>query len=125
FRDLGIRKERAGASDFPARVAFFRDEFFGGLAFLDPADDGLVKSGGRGAGAAEAVIDAGREEQARELRGLLLPTHLSLHSLVIIDAARGGNEFVRQSVVNDDLAAVVAEACQVRVVGADDRAVLF
>ena len=71
FCRLRVGKEWASADDFAIRVAFLGDEFVGGLAFFDPADDGFVESGGRGAGAAEAVIDAGREEQARELRRVL------------------------------------------------------
>ena len=41
------------------------------------------------------------------------------------DRALGRDELVRQPVINDDLPAVVAEAREVRVVRADDCAVLF
>ncbi len=50
FRDLWIGEQRAGADDFAIRVAFFGDEFIGGLAFFDPADEGFVEAGGPRAG---------------------------------------------------------------------------
>src|SRR5207302_2693129 len=97
----------------------------GGLGFFDPADDRFIEAGGLRAGAAEAVIDARNEEQAREFRRSFLAASALLDALVIINAARGGNEFVGQAVIDDEFAAVIAETRQVRIVGADDRAVLF
>ena len=48
-----------------------------------------------------------------------------LDALVVIDGAGRGNELVGQPVIDDDLAAAVAKARQVRIVGPDNRAVLF
>src|SRR5580765_5590873 len=112
LRDLRIREERAGANDLAALVALLREKFLRGFAVFDPADDGFVESGGRGAGTAEAVIDTGDEEQASERGRLLLPAHALLDALVVIDGARGRDELVSQAVINDDLAAAITEASE-------------
>src|SRR5687768_12811714 len=54
FRDLRIGEQRAGADDFAARVAFFGEEFVGGFAFFDPADESFNEAGGPRARSVEA-----------------------------------------------------------------------
>ena len=79
------------------------------MAFLNPTYDCLHLSGGRLSGAMEPVIDTRRQEQARELRGLLCAAHLLLHPLVIIDGACCRDELIGQAVIDDDLAAPITE----------------
>src|SRR6185295_5104094 len=55
----------------------------------------------------------------------LRAAHALLNALVVINAARRWNELVGQAVIDDDFAAALAEARQVRIIGADDGAVLF
>src|SRR5687768_8133620 len=88
-------------------------------------DDGFVEMDGSGAGAAETVIDAGGEEEARELRGFFRTAHVLLKAFVVMDAAGGGDELVGEAVIDDDFAAAVAEAGEVGIVGADDIAILL
>jgi hypothetical protein len=70
---------------------------------------------------AETVIDARHEEQARELRRARGPAHPALDALVVDDRAFGGDELIGEAVRDEDLAAAVAEAREVRVIGAVDR----
>ena len=69
--------------------------------------------------------DAGRQEQAHELRRLLRAAHLLLHARVVVDGALGGDELIGPAVPDDRLAAAIAERGQVGIVGADDDAVLL
>jgi len=62
---LRIGEQRAGSNDLPARVAPFSHELVGSLTCFDPADDRLHLPDGRRPSPTEAVIDARRQEQAR------------------------------------------------------------
>ena len=113
------------SDEFAGGVAFFSEEFFGGLAFFDPGDDGFVEVDGCGAGATEAVVDAGGEKEAGEFGGGFWAGHVLLEAFVIMNAAGGGDELVREAVIDDDFSAAIAEAGEIGIVGADDIAVLL
>ena len=104
----------------PLSVPVLRHQLVRGRAFLDPADDRLHPADRRGAGAAEPVIDARREEQASKPPDLLPAAHPLQDTLVIIDGSIGRDELVGQAVRDDDLATPVAKSGQVRVVRPDD-----
>src|SRR5437762_4512639 len=73
----------------------------------------------------KAVIDARRQEQPSKLRRLFCSAHLLLNPFVVIDGAFCRDELVRQAVIDDDLAAPIAETREIWIVRSDDRAVLF
>src|SRR5262245_1632313 len=71
------------------------------------------------------MADAGRHEQAGEIRGLVGTSRLLLDSLVIVDRSFWGDELVGPAVPQDRLAAAIAEGSQVRIVGSDDDSELL
>lgn len=98
FGDLREGEKRPRANDLARGIALLGHQLVWRLAFLDPAQDGVVKSDGRGSRTTKAVVHTGDQEQPRELRRLLWPAHLLLDPLVILDAAGGRDELVRQAV---------------------------
>ena len=71
------------------------------------------------------MIDARYEKQARKLRCLLRATHALLHAFIILDRALRRDQLVGEAVRNDQLAAAIAEASEVGIVGTEDGAELL
>ena len=125
LRDERVLAQRPRARDGARLIAPHGGQRVRRLAVLDPRHQCVEHAGGLRAGAAGAVRDAGREKEARELRRLLRAAHPLLHALVVVDGALGGDELIGPAVPDDRLAAAIAECAEVRIVGADDDAVLL
>ena len=125
LRDERVLAQRPRARDGARLIAPRGRQRVRRLAVLDPRHQRVEHAGRLRPGAAGAMRDARREIEAREVRRLLRAAHLLLHALVVIDRAVGGDELIGPAVPDDRLAAAIAEGAQVRIVGADDDAVLL
>ena len=125
YRDLWVGEQWASSDYLSVVIRQLGDETLGTLAIFHPADQGIHQSHWGRPRTNESVIDARHEKQPRELHRSLRSTHRLLNLLVVVHRALHGNELVRQTVVENQLATVVAKMRKIRIVTAEDGPELF
>ena len=112
--DLRIGAQRAAAIDLTCCL-MFRDDPCGGFALLYPPFDyaNLVK--GVGAFSTPAVSHAGNHEEANPVRGCCGTSAEFDRRFVEFDARARGNLLISPTVIDEQLAAMFRERCEMRI----------